>query len=115
MIDRCDFSLYNKHYGGENYERKETKKHLADSYITYCELNPERYYFATTKTGNVPLNMRDDPHFHQGIYNVVGYDAGLRVGARVYRKRASEYSEFFVGEDVTLAQQFGIDLKYKSI
>lgn len=56
--------------------------------------------------------MRDDPHFHQGIYNVCGYDAGIHVGQMIEGLTVSAYNEFIPGEEITLASQYNITLQY---
>lgn len=90
----------------------ENKKTLADDQITYCSSHSENYFLGSKKFYNVPASMRDDPHFHQGIYNVTGYDAGKHTGEMIEGKTISPYEEFQPGEEVTLATKYGISLKY---
>lgn len=92
----------------------ENKKKLADDQIAYCD-NHDNFIAATNKFSNVPLSMRDDPHFHQGVYNVAGYDAGKRCGHYLKTGEKTALTEFEIGEDVSLAERYGVNLTYKSI
>ena len=51
---------------------------LADSQIALCEEDDD-FVLASIKFRNVPENLRDDPHFYQGVYNVAGWDAGTHA------------------------------------
>lgn len=88
------------------------KLQLANDQIAYCNSHPNDFALATKKNYNVPSVMRDDPHFHQGIYNVVGYDAGIHAAQIIEGLDVSSYGEFVPGEEITLAAQYGITLQY---
>ena len=95
-------------------EANANKVKLVDDMIAYCERTDNNCVLASVKFRNVPLNMRDDPHFHQGIYNVTGYDAGKNVASYYATNKYPTCTEFVLGEDVTLAEKFGIAPQYTS-
>lgn len=92
----------------------ENKQILANDMIAYCAETTNNCVLASVKFRNVPENMRDDPHFHQGIYNVAGYDAGTNAAKYFATNKYPECKPFVMGEDVTLADKFDILLEYSS-
>lgn len=90
------------------------KQTLANDMIAYCGQTTNNCVLVSVKFRNVPLNMRDDPHFHQGIYNVAGYDAGVNTAKYFASGKYPECKPFELGEDVTLADKFDISLAYTS-
>lgn len=86
---------------------------LAESQIKLCEEDDD-FVLASVKFRNVPENMRDDPHFYQGIYNVAGWDAGVHAAQYLKDGTEPECLPFEKGEDVRLAEKFGITLKVAS-
>lgn len=110
-IERC-YLIPLSIYGSQSTEPVANKLQLANAQVNYCENHPEYAMLATKKMFNVPPSMRVDPHFHQGIYNVVGYDSGIHVGEIIENKERSAYNEFIPGEEISLAERYGINLQY---
>lgn len=54
---------------------QENKTALADLQINLCDTDDD-FVLASMKFRGAPAELRDDPHFHQGVYNVAGWDAG---------------------------------------
>ncbi len=86
---------------------------LADSQIALCEEDDD-FVLASIKFRNVPENLRDDPHFYQGVYNVAGWDAGTHAAQFISDGIEPECLPFEKGEDVQLAEKFGITLTVSS-
>lgn len=97
-----------------NGKISETKQELVNYMIEHV-LADDDFVLVSKKFRNVPLGMRDDPHFHQGIYNVTGYDAAVNAAAYLETGKQPDCKEFILGEDVTLAEKFGITPAYTSI
>lgn len=84
---------------------------LANAQIELCK-NNENFILASNKFHNVPSSLRKDPYFHQGAYNVTGYDAGKNVGYYVNNEIIKECKPYLVGEASELANRNNITLKY---
>lgn len=108
FIDTC-FLIPLSEY--DNNKESSTKVQLANIQIELCE-NDDDFVLASLKFRNVPPEMRDDPHFHQGIYNVTGWDAGKNVAKFIKTGVAAECEPYISGEAKELADKFGITLKY---
>lgn len=89
-------------------------KHDLVNHIIEWTLADDDFVLASKKFRNVPSEMRADPHFHQGIYNVCGYDAGVNTAYYFKTGLQAECTEFIIGEDVTLAEKFGVSPQYTS-
>ncbi len=110
-ISKC-FVVTPSEYANDKLDA--TKQDLTNNLITNT-LADDDFVLASVKFRNVPLSMRDDPHFHQGIYNVTGYDAGQNAAHYVLTGEQANCTEFVLGEDVTLAEKFGLTPLYTSI
>lgn len=86
---------------------------VAEEQIKLCRESDD-FVLATLKFRNVPEDLRVDPHFHQGLYNVAGWDAGTNVADFILNGVEPECKEYIYGEEIALAEQFGIDLTYKT-
>lgn len=91
-----------------------TKNDLVNNIIQNV-LADDDFVLASVKFRNVPDHMRDDPHFRQGIYNVTGYDAGQNTAEYFLTGVQPDCKEFILGEDVSLAEKFGLTPTYTSI
>ena len=91
----------------------EAKVALANRQIELCAKDSD-FSLASIKFRSVPDEMREDPHFKQGVYNVVGVDAGKRVAAVLYGKAVTECLPYERGEESVVAAEYGADLIYRS-
>ena len=108
-IERCFIITLSEYSGGAI---SENKVKLAGIQEELCKTD-EDFALASIKFRGVPAEMRDDPHFHQGIYNVAGWDAGKNVAQFITTGKQAECKPYEKGEAAALAATFGIDLKYK--
>ena len=90
----------------------ENKVELAQKQEALCKTD-EDFVLASVKFRNVPAELRVDPHFHQGVYNVAGWDAGKNVAHYIKTGKQAGCQPYLKGEAQTLAEQFGINLLYK--
>lgn len=89
----------------------EYKQMMAEAQAEYCAEN-ENFVMVARKFENVPLNLRDDPHFYQGIYNVCGWEAGKNTASFLETGEEAECKPYAEGEAEELADRFGIKLSY---
>ncbi len=90
---------------------REDKQMLADHQAKLCEEN-ENFVLAARKFENVPLKLRDDPHFYQGVYNVAGWEAGKNAGTYITTETKPACSKYEDGEAEELAKKFNLTLTY---
>lgn len=91
----------------------ENKQILADKQAQFCK-DDESFVLAARKFENVPLKLRDDPHFCQGVYNVAGWEAGKNAGTYIESGVEPVCDKYKEGEAEELAAKFGITLSYKT-
>ncbi len=108
-IEKCFIITLSEYTGGAVSENKVA---LANLQINLCETDDD-FALASVKFRNVPASLRDDPHFHQGVYNVAGWDAGKNVATFIKTGNQPECEPYKSGEAAALASRFGIDLQYK--
>ncbi len=94
-----------------NGSQVDAKVKLIENQIKFCE-DEEDFILASLKFRNVPSVLRDDPHFHQGVYNVCGWDAGKNIAGYIETEKEAECTVFSPGEETALAEKFGIELSY---
>ena len=108
-IEKCFIITLSEYSGGAV---SENKIKLAGIQEELCKTDAD-FALASIKFRGVPAEMRDDPHFHQGIYNVAGWDAGKNVAQFITTGKQAECKPYEKGEAAALAASFGIDLTYK--
>jgi hypothetical protein len=110
-VQKCLIVTPSEYTNGElNAVKNDLVNHIID-----WTLADDDFLLASKKFRNVPTNMRADPHFHQGIYNVTGYDAAVNTAYYLKTGKQPDCKEFILGEDVTLAEKFGISPEYTSM
>ncbi len=89
----------------------EHKRKLIDKQVRLCEESDD-FVLVSRKFENVPANLREDPHFCQGVYNVCGWEAGKN--AALFFETDSEMicGTYVEGEAEELAARFGITITY---
>lgn len=109
-VEHC-FILPPSEYTNGNIVNSKTK--VVELQMKMCA-EREDFVLGTLKFRNVPLSLRNDPHFHQGLYNVAGWDAGANAAQFIMTGDEPVCTEYVLGEEIELAELFNIDLKYKS-
>ncbi len=87
------------------------KQMMADAQAEHCA-SEDNFVLVSRKFENVPLNLRDDPHFYQGVYNVCGWEAGKNAATFIEEGTEPECKVYAEGEAEALAEKFGITLTY---
>lgn len=87
------------------------KYNLIQKQVALCAETDE-FLLVARKFENVPLILRDDPHFYQGVYNVCGWEAGKVAGTFFESGFELPCDLYREGEAEALAEQFGITLSY---
>ena len=87
------------------------KQALTEKQVQLCR-DDEDFVLAARKFENVPLILRDDPHFRQGVYNVAGWEAGKTAATYIETGVELICDVYNEGEAEELAEQFGITLSY---
>ena len=108
-IERCFIMTLSEYSGGAVSQNKAA---LADIQINLCNTD-DNFVLASIKFRGVPAELRDDPHFHQGVYNVAGWDAGKNAATFIKTGQQADCQPYMAGEADALAARFGIDLQYK--
>lgn len=112
-VSNC-FVITPSEYSKGYTDAVQSKINLVNDIIDYCADTTNNCVLVSMKFRNVPLVMRDDPHFHQGIYNVTGYDAGTHTAQYLASGNYPQCNSFVLGEDVALADKFGVALEFVS-
>lgn len=85
---------------------------MAENQIRYCENNNDAV-LASKKLMDMPEPlMHLNNHFHQGAYNVTGYDAGKNAASYLTTGVAPVCTNYVLGEEITLARKYGVSLTY---
>ncbi len=108
-IERCFIMTLSEYTGGAVSQNKAA---LADIQINLCNTD-DNFVLASIKFRGVPAELRADPHFHQGVYNVAGWDAGKNAATFIETGQQADCQPYMAGEADALAARFGIDLQYK--
>ena len=108
-IERCFIMTLSEYSGGAVSQNKAA---LADIQINLCNTD-DNFVLASIKFRGVPAELRADPHFHQGVYNVAGWDAGKNAATFIKTGKQADCQPYKAGEADALAARFGIDLQYK--
>ncbi len=89
----------------------EHKRKLIEKQVALCE-ESEQFVLVSRKFENVPSNLREDPHFVQGVYNVCGWEAGRNAAMFFETDTEMICGTYTEGEAEELAAQFGITITY---
>ena len=108
-IEKC-FVVTLSEYSDGSIQQNKTA--LADMQINLCSTDDD-FVLASMKFRGVPAELRADPHFHQGVYNVAGWDAGKNAATFIETGQQADCQPYMAGEADALAARFGIDLQYK--
>lgn len=108
IVENCFIVTPSEYSSGKINENKVA---ISNIQINMCETE-NNFVLASVKFRNVPLELRDDPHFYQGVYNVVGWDAGARAAQYLTDGTVSKCEEFVPGEEMELALKFNILLTH---
>ena len=87
------------------------KQMMAEAQTEYCAEN-DNFVMVARKFENVPLNLRDDPHFYQGVYNVCGWEAGRNAALFFETGMDMICGAYAEGEAEQLAAEFDLTLSY---
>lgn len=109
-VEHCFLIPPSEYSSGQSVD---AKVKMIENQINLCKEN-EDFILSSLKFRNVPKVLRDDPHFHQGVYNVCGWDAGKNVASYLKTEQEPECLPFEAGEEIELAEKFGITLTVHS-
>ncbi len=89
----------------------EHKRKLIEKQVALCE-ESEDFVLVSRKFENVPLKLRLDPHFYQGVYNVCGWEAGRNAALFFETGMDMICGAYAEGEAEQLAAEFDLTLSY---
>lgn len=108
IVDNCFVIPINVY---ENGKIVSFKDEISSEQIKLCK-NKNNVILGTNKFYNVPFELCNGKYFHQGVYNVAGYDLGNNISAYLNFNEQNECLVYQIGEASKIANQFNINLKY---
>lgn len=89
-------------------------KNMAQTQIDFCQSSGDAVLVSKKLMKTPEPLMHLNNHFHQGGYNVAGYDAGTNAANYLKTNEAPVCTDYVSGEEKTLAEKYGINLTYKT-
>lgn len=114
VISISEYSNAGTDYGSghmNSEEKNPDKVAMNEAQAELCA-QEEDFVFVSRKLTNVPSSLRQDPHFHQEVYNVCGWDAGINTAYYLETGNEPECESFVAGEEEDVCGRYGITCKY---
>lgn len=114
VISISEYSNAGTDYGSghKNSEEKSPDKvAMIKAQEDFCKAEDD-FVFVSKKFSDVPDTLRQDPHFHQEVYNVCGWDAGTNTAYYLTTGNEPECESYIAGEEEDVCARYGITCKY---
>ena len=114
VISISEYSNAGTDYGSghkNSSEKNPDKTAMIEAQAELCAQD-EDFVLVSRKLTNVPSSLRQDPHFHQEVYNVCGWDAGGNAAYYLATGDEPECEPYVAGEENDVCGRYGITCRY---